>query len=1702
MNTVSNFRREKSRIAKSLTIGSFAAATVLLMLLAASMPAMADLPAAPDLIIDETSVEITPSQLVEGVPAIVTFEIRNEGNQTSYNLIATLFDQGVEVDNTTNSQLRVGVAPWRAVLKWTPLTPGTYNLTMKAWYGSASDKEDVKWVDNTLEYPVTVLSRPDANIGFSDLSYEAVNPDYVVDGDEVTIRATIRNQGTAGIASCNVSLWEAAVGPAGTLIVTHSDVVIPGSGSVEEVFVWNTTGWSGKRRMYVDVTGVMPNETDVQDNQAWFEIKVHTKEDRVFTTRGNEITSDFKIQFFITMEENGELIISRNGNATIFQDFPEQYDMVLVDQGKLVIMDGGMLTADRNFTVFLFGNAQMTLMNGAYSNVRIIAAGNCQITVVGSELDSPSIEMVGGTLDVRGNSTIRAGFMTLNGVDVNIEDSTVTIGDTVYFDGGQTTIRDTAFSVVREFDDFGAAVVAYPVLEQYDPDTNMVEGLDPAIVARGGAMVDLFNVSVESQVLITSEDSTYWTNNRMGADGRTSIVNLHRYLVVEVRDWSDQVVPMAEVNLLDYFEENNLNNGTTDDMGDVTMEVLTDYITEAQKPFVGNLRVRATAWGRTSDDLRFSHNKYPDMDFDSNTMTVRIEMPPNPHPEPDVEHTITYINPHEIIGGESGMDKNIIIDNTELTLRDTRFTLEQDHDFKWFILITGEHGRLNVINSTLRSDYLFTIFLEEGAVLNISKVSQIPGVRIIASDQSQIQVIDSIVEGGIYAECGAIEFVGSLLDLEHTYLKASTVSMTGGYLHESADIYIDANAVRVINMELTAAYEINDQVGISTLQDLVNLFGWSLLNNPEFLTNISEGYFNHFAYDSNITIETTYLLVDNSLIYATNVHILVKRISTPDQARIFSSWVGGIELELVSDDLEARESHFNKVLDDFQGADHAKLYAVEVPGVVCSGTATVDQYWFLTVTVYDGAGSLVPGALLEQFRSDTNEKVLPVPGTESLNTSRTNPAGRLTVAILTNHTDATGNYFVGSIYFRCMYDQGIYEFNNIYTDTKQATIKMDRSFDLFFEETITPPEKEIMYSLYNITSSGPSEDLRFYEHTFESDEEAEEFLRVYHGFEPERVRPNWTIVRNTSISISFLATSKINDVWLPLETGKVYIYILTGHNDVFLPSKVAQNTPGVDLITEVVTDEFGYGNATIEIPITLGNFTLYIAISGGTYDPTPTPIDERAWNFTVKPPQTILVDEQSSMSANPVVVGEPVTVSGYVRYNYTLGGVDRAEVTISGTHISTTNGLTDSDGRFAIIIQAPIAVIDNLTLHIRAEDPKTGENDTYSFQYDVIPPIDPVVDTETNWTLIWTIIILAVLGFSIIFGAVMMYRKHYGEVVECGECGAFIAANSSTCPKCGIEFETDLARCSECEAWIPANSSACPVCGTAFTIQSLEEQVAREEADEEITPIDQVTTSTATIAPLALDKAASDAKWGERDEKRRRRIKKRVKKRLTVTDSASAELDDEDSKDLFVGEEADAIRLPGLDVDETSLDDEDLSKLLPTEDMLKDLMLTSDDGPLPQDSEAVEDEGGLDLDEDEADDLDQSDIDDTTLELEEVSLEEIPEGDEPLEEIPAPEEPEDDLEGVVEDDEMPDLAVPEEDEGPESRELLSELGLMAEPKGGDLDDDGPEDEGALSGLLTEDEEAKEAPKLCPNCGGNWILYKDGEYTCRICGENW
>jgi hypothetical protein len=787
------------------------------------------------------------------------------------------------------------------------------------------------------------------------------------------------------------------------------------------------------------------------------------------------------------------------------------------------------------------------------------------------------------------------------------------------------------------------------------------------------------------------------------------------------------------------------------------------------------------------------------MDFDSNTLNVTIEMPPNPYS--GYGNHILYDYDHVIRGLESGMDKNIIIDNGALTLWDTTFTLEQEYPFQWFVLVKGDHGTLKLINATMWSDYPFKIFLEEGGILNMTAASALYDVRIIAEDASTLQVIDnSIVWGGIFTDCNTIEFVGSHLRLSHTRLGASTVSITGGYVHEAADLLIKANDVWLANVELTADYEIGENVGVATLRDLVKYFGWSLLNDLDSLTNVSAGFFTYFAAESNITIETQRLTTSGAFIYAVETNILVRRSPLPSQTKLEGTWVGGINLTVITDDMTAKDCSFNRVLDNFGSAngndDVITLISVDVPGIVCSDGATVERSWSLTVIVTDGAGSIRPKALLEVFSTETNERLLPAIGEEDLDSSRTGPDGTLTVQILANLTDSTGDYFVGSVYFWLKYDGPQFSDDPVYTPTIQVNLKSDREIMIPFEEVIAPLEKDIIYTLYNTDYRGESQDLevKVYNHTFGgyNEDDVVLFLNQTAGLDPEKIRFNWTVIRNTTMTMTFYTSARINNIWEPLRDGVVKIYLLETPDPT--PNNPAKDWEGYDLnwTINLAPDDEGVANLTIRVPDALGTFQLYIAISGGDFDPTFEPITFRFVDIVVKPPQTIQITS-ARIQEFPIRVGDAITVQGSVRYIYTDDPVDLAEISVEGSHISPGRGHTDSEGRFTINMQAPLMPQDNISMEIIATDPSSDEESAIIIDYAVEPPEDEIVEDEFPWGWVMVGIIAAVIAFAIALGAVMMYRKHYGEVVECGECGAFIASNSAACPKCGIEFETDLA---------------------------------------------------------------------------------------------------------------------------------------------------------------------------------------------------------------------------------------------------------------------------------------------------------------------
>ncbi|MFO7618831.1 MAG: CARDB domain-containing protein [Thermoplasmata archaeon] len=94
----------------------------------------------------------------------------------------------------------------------------------------------------------------------------------------------------------------------------------------------------------------------------------------------------------------------------------------------------------------------------------------------------------------------------------------------------------------------------------------------------------------------------------------------------------------------------------------------------------------------------------------------------------------------------------------------------------------------------------------------------------------------------------------------------------------------------------------------------------------------------------------------------------------------------------------------------------------------------------------------------------------------------------------------------------------------------------------------------------------------------------------------------------------------------------------------------------------------------------------------------------------------------------------------------------------------------------------------------------------------------------------WIIILIIIIVVAVILGiTAYLYFVGLGKTVQCGECGAFIPEGAAKCPKCGVEFETEVAKCSVCGAWVPIDVKNCPDCGTEFTVgtEDLEDYEAK-----------------------------------------------------------------------------------------------------------------------------------------------------------------------------------------------------------------------------------------------------------------------------------
>ena len=223
--------------------------------------------------------------------------------------------------------------------------------------------------------------------------------------------------------------------------------------------------------------------------------------------------------------------------------------------------------------------------------------------------------------------------------------------------------------------------------------------------------------------------------------------------------------------------------------------------------------------------------------------------------------------------------------------------------------------------------------------------------------------------------------------------------------------------------------------------------------------------------------------------------------------------------------------------------------------------------------------------------------------------------------------------------------------------------------------------------------------------------------------------------------------------------------------------------------------------------------------------------------------------------------GENIWVSGWVQEDGTNQGLAGIELVIilettDGSAVGTEVYTISKGGLNPGIIDATYLVPQGLECDTDYRL-RVYSNETYISQDTVqIKTIEcPTVIPFWVWLLILIIIIVVVAAV-----AVTLYMRYVGlgKLVECGECGAFIPEDSTSCPKCGVEFETETAKCSSCQAWIPLKVKKCPECGVEFATGEVEMEDYKAKMKMQY---DEVRARFKAEAEAQLGKTLTDAEF-------------------------------------------------------------------------------------------------------------------------------------------------------------------------------------------------------------------------------------------------
>ena len=306
-------------------------------------------------------------------------------------------------------------------------------------------------------------------------------------------------------------------------------------------------------------------------------------------------------------------------------------------------------------------------------------------------------------------------------------------------------------------------------------------------------------------------------------------------------------------------------------------------------------------------------------------------------------------------------------------------------------------------------------------------------------------------------------------------------------------------------------------------------------------------------------------------------------------------------------------------------------------------------------------------------------------------------------------------------------------------------------------------------------------------------------------------------------------------------------------------AKLVSNSTAIWQDTAPVDASGGFA-FTLTAPNRTGAYSIEVSVAGsGPF----TGIEGRAHAIVidvVDPAPTVLIVVLSTDKILDHPLGTQLVIRGTVRYNSVVGRpVAGAKVLCKDDPTKQVQQTqTDGVGGFTFkYVSPPYTGQWNYFLTAKDEGLDLTSADA---KYTVVVVEAEKPQEEKDRSLLYGVLIAVVVAVLVVVAVMaQMYFSSRGRVVECGECGTLVPETAKVCPRCGAEFETEVAKCSECGSWIPSQVEKCPYCNTEF-------RKPADEEEEEGPPAGPGAEGDVTVeAEPAAQAASAVATTGEGD---------------------------------------------------------------------------------------------------------------------------------------------------------------------------------------------------------------------------------------------